>query len=297
MISVAVVQLSMSRNFRKNLFMSERIVRNAAANGANVIVLPELFKSQYFCQVQNPIWFKYAETIEESKIVRRFARLAKELEVVIPISFFEKYKNLYYNSVAVADTDGSIVGVYRKHHIPQGPNYNEKYYFTPSSDDYEVFDTRVGKIGVLICFDQWFSEAARILALNGADLIVMPTAIGNEPDYPDGESYMHWSHAIQGHSAVNGIPIAVANRIGRERFGKTHIDFYGGSFITDNKGSVVAQVGGVVQPNGGVDPEPVQLKGHVKYRFDPEKNDVFRASWGLLRDRRPETYYKIVQMY
>lgn len=297
MISPAVIQFSMSRQFRKNVPTAERMVRNAAANGANVIVLPELFKSQYFCQEQNQKWFKYAETFEESKLVRRFSNLAKELEVVIPIPFFEKYQKMYYNSVAVADTDGTIIGVYRKKHIPQGPCFNEKYYFTPNSDDYEVFYTRVGKIGVLVCFDQWFPEASRALALAGADLIVMPTAIGSEPDYPNGESYLHWARTIQGHSAANGIPIAVANRIGRERFGKTHIDFYGGSFITDNKGSVIAQVGGVVQSNGGVDPEPVIMKGHVKYSFNPRDNDIFRASWGLFRDRRPETYYKLVETY
>jgi N-carbamoylputrescine amidase len=284
----------MSRNVEDNLCTAERMVRNAAANGANVIVLPELFGSRYFCQEQNPKWFYLAETFEDSKIVDRIADLAWELGVVIPISFFEKDGNNYFNSVAVVDADGTILGKYRKTHIPQGPCYNEKYYFTPGDNEYKIFDTLYGKMGVLICWDQWNPEAVRSLALNGADFIVMPTAIGDEPDYPNNESYLHWARTIQGHSAANGVPIIVANRIGRERFGKTKIDFYGGSFITDGKGGIVAQVGGEPQKNGGVDPEPVEMKGHVKAVIDFKKNDRFNASWGLFRDRRPELYGGLV---
>lgn len=297
MISAAVIQFAMSRYMTDNIETAERMIRNAVANGANVIVLPELCTMRYFCQVQNPKWFKYAETYEESVVVTRFANLAMELEVSIIIPFFEKKGKKFYNSVAISDVDGAIVGVYQKIHIPQGPCYNEKYYFQPSDNDLQVFKTKFGKIGVLICWDQWFSEAARVLALKGADIIVMPTAIGTEPDYINGESYLHWARTIQGHSATSGVPIAVANRIGRERFGKTHIDFYGGSFITDNKGSIVAQVGGELQSNGGVDPEPIQIKSHVKYSFDPQENDIFRASWGLFRDRRPELYGELVKAY
>jgi N-carbamoylputrescine amidase len=270
------------------------MVRNSAANGANVIVLPELFHTRYFCQVQDPRYFDLAETFEESQIIDRFADLARELGVVIPIPFFERDNNNYYNSVAVADADGAIVGVYRKTHIPQGPCYNEKYYFTPGNNEYEIFETAYGKLGVLICWDQWFPESVRSLALGGADFVVMPTAIGSEPEYPDGETYFHWARTIQGHAAANGVPIVVANRIGRERFGKTKIDFYGGSFVTDNKGAVVAQVGGEEQDNGGVDPDVVEIKGHVKYTFDTVENDRFRASWGLFRDRRPELYGRLV---
>jgi N-carbamoylputrescine amidase len=292
--TIAALQFAMSRDVDYNLRTAERMVRNAAANGANVIVLPELFASRYFCQEQNPKWFHLAETLEDSRIVHRFAKIARDLDVVIPISFFERIGNNYFNSVAVADADGTILGVYRKTHIPQGPLYEEKYYFTPGNNEYEIFDTLYGKMGVLICFDQWMPEAVRSLALDGADFIVMPTAIGSEPEYPDGETYFHWARTIQGHSAANGIPIAVANRIGRERFGKTKIDFYGGSFITDNKGAVVLQVGGEPQKNGGVDPEPVEMKGHVKYTINFKENDLFKASWGIFRDRRPDLYERLV---
>lgn len=294
--TIAALQFSVSENAEDNLRTAERMVRNAAANGANVIVLPELFQSRYFCQEQKQKWFALAETVEESHVVRRFAKLAGELGVVIPISFFEHDRTNYnyYNSVAVADADGSILGTYRKTHIPQGDCYNEKYYFYPGNNDFEVFHTKFGKMGVLICWCQWNPEAARCLALDGADFIVYPTAIGSEPAFPDGESYMHWARTIQGHSAANGIPIAVANRIGRECFGDSKIDFYGGSFITDNKGAIVAQVGGEPQKNGGVDPEPVYMKGHIKMVIDTEENDLFRAGWGLLRDRRPELYGRLV---
>ena len=293
--SVAVLQFSMTSSTEDNMWVAEKMVRNAAANGAEVIVLPELFSMRYFCQEQNPRWFDHAETYEESEVVTRFANLAGELGVVTIIPFFEKDENAYYNSVAVADVDGAVVGVYRKTHIPQGPCYNEKYYFRPSDNKLGVADTKFGRIGVLICWDQWFPEASRILTLLGADLIVMVTAIGSEPDFPNGESYLHWARTIQGHSAANGIPIAVANRIGRERFGHTKIDFYGGSFITDNKGSIAVQVGGDPQGNGGVDPEPVMMKGFAKTSFDKKENARFRALWGLFRDRRPELYEELVR--
>ncbi|AGE53456.1 N-carbamoylputrescine amidase [Acanthocystis turfacea Chlorella virus GM0701.1] len=293
--SVAVLQFSMTRFLNQNLRTAENMVRNAAANGAEVIVLPELFSMQYFCQEQNGKWFDHAETYEDSKVVTRFANLAGELGVVIIISFFEKDGNEYYNSVAVADVDGAVAGIYRKAHIPQGPCYNEKFYFRPSANKFGVVDTKFGKIGVLICWDQWYPEASRILALLGADLIVMVTAIGSEPDFPNGESYLHWARTIQGHSAANGVPIAVANRIGRERFGRTKIDFYGGSFITNNKGAIAAQVGGNPQSNGGVDPEPIAMKGFVKTSFDKKENARFRALWGLFRDRRPELYEELVR--
>ncbi|AGE52738.1 N-carbamoylputrescine amidase [Paramecium bursaria Chlorella virus CZ-2] len=292
-ITIAALQFSVSKIVEDNLRTAERMVRNAAANGANVIVLPELFSTRYFCQEQNQKWFALAERID-CDMVFRFKKLAQELGVVIPISFFERVVNSYYNTVVVADADGSIAGVYRKTHIPQGDCYNEKYYFTPDDNEYEVFNTKFGNLGVLICWDQWNPEAARCLALGGADFIVYPTAIGSEPAFPNGESYLHWSRAIQGHSAASGIPVIVANRIGRERFGKSKIDFYGGSFITDNKGAIVTQVGGESQKNGGADPDPVYMKGHVKITIDTNENDMFRAGWGLLRDRRPELYGRLV---
>jgi N-carbamoylputrescine amidase len=284
-MKVATLQFSMSKNFGTNADRAERMVRNAAATGANVIVLPELFESRYFCQKMDPAFFSWAETVQDSCVVSRFSALAGELGVVIPIPFFEKRDNEYYNSCAVADADGEILGVYRKTHVPMGKCYEEKFYFTPSRDGYKVFDTKFGKIGVAICWDQWFPEVARSLALAGADLIVYPTAIGSEPEFPDGETYAHWMRTIQGHSAANGVPIVVANRIGKEK----KIEFYGGSFITDNKGAIVSQVGGDPK-NGNADPSPIPMKGHVTFEFDQIDYRIFRAYWGIFRDRRPETY-------
>lgn len=285
---VAVLQFGMDQYTEYNRDRAQRMVINAADAGAQVIVLPELFSSRYFCQTMNPKFFACAETLGDSEFVQGFARLAGELGVVLTIPFFEKNINNYYNSCAVADADGSIVGVYRKTHVPMGKCYEEKFYFTPGHGEYRVFDTKFGKIGVAICWDQWFPEIARCLALDGADLIVMPTAIGSEPEFPGGESYAHWVRTIQGHSAANGIPIAVANRIGTEK----KINFYGGSFITTNKGAIASQVGGVIE-NGNADPSPVQMKGHIIFELDREKNEHFRAFWGMFRDRRPELYGRI----
>lgn len=284
-MKVSVVQFAMNKDFDKNTDRAERMIRNAAATGANIVVLPELFESRYFCQTMDPKFFAWAETAEESRVVSRFSALAGELGVVIPIPFFEKKGNEYYNSCAVADADGKILGVYRKHHIPMGKCYEEKFYFSPGRGGYKVFDTLVGKLGVLICFDQWFPEAVRCMALAGAELVVMPTAIGSEPEFPDGESYMHWVRVIQGHSAANGIPVCVANRIGQEK----KIEFYGGSFITNNKGAIMTQVGGVPE-HGNADPSPIQIKGHATFEFDRMEYAIFRGFWGLLRDRRPSSY-------
>jgi len=284
-MKVAVLQFSMNHDFGKNADRAERMVRNAAATGANVIVLPELFETRYFCQKMDSKFFEWAETVEESCVVSRFSELACELGIVIPIPFFEKKGNEYYNSCAMADADGTILGVYRKTHIPMGKCYEEKFYFTPSREGFKVFDTKFGKIGIAICWDQWFPEAIRSLALASADLIVMPTAIGSEPEFPNGETYSHWMRTIQGHSAANGVPIAVANRIGKEK----KIEFYGGSFITDNKGAVVSQVGGIPE-HGNADPSPAQMKGHVTFEFDRVDYVIFRAYWGIFRDRRPELY-------
>lgn len=294
-VTIATTQFTCTHDIYGNIERAEMLVRNAAANGAQVIVLQELFATKYFCQTQSPQYFKLADPADDSVIVEIFSKLAKELGVVIPIPFFEKDGNNYYNSVAVADADGSIIGVYRKTHIPQSKCYEEKFYFTPSSNPYEVFETKYGKLGVLICWDQWFSEAAKCLALEGADFIVYPTAIGSEPEFPNGESYLHWARTITGHAAATGVPVIVANRIGRERFGKTKIDFFGGSFIADGTGAVVTQVGGVPQKNGGVDPEPVDLKGYTKYTFDLDALENHRAFWGLYRDRRPELYSRLIE--
>ncbi|ABU43650.1 N-carbamoylputrescine amidase [Paramecium bursaria Chlorella virus NY2B] len=294
-VTIATLQFECTKDVMGNIERAERMIRNAAANGAQVIVLQELFEMMYICQIQYPKFFKHAEPVNKSGTVHMFSNLAKELGVVIPIPFFEKDGNNYYNSVAVADADGSIVGVYRKTHIPQSECYEEKFYFTPSNNPYRVFETKFGKMGVLICWDQWFSEAAKCLALQGADFIVYPTAIGTEPEFPDGETYLHWARTITGHAAATGVPVIVANRIGHEELGGSEIDFYGGSFIADGTGAVVTQVGGVPQENGGVDPNPVELKGYTKYTFDLDALENHRAFWGLYRDRRPELYGRLVR--
>ena len=290
LVTIAVTQFECTNDMTENMRRAERVVRNAAARGSNVIVLQELFATTYFCQDQKRRHFALAEPLDDSRVVDFFSALARELGVVLPIPFFEKDGVKYYNSVAVVDADGSILGVYRKTHIPQGACYNEKFYFTPGKEDYAVFDTKFGKMGVLICWDQFFPEPARCLALQGADFIVYPTAIGTEPEFPNGETYLHWVRVIQGHAAANGIPIAVANRIGCEK----NITFFGGSFIADHTGHIMTQIGGDVQKNGGADPDPVQLKGYAGHAFDFEDNAHFRAAWGMFRDRRPELYYEMV---
>jgi len=282
---VTSLQFAMSKNSDENMDRAERMVRQAAINGSNIIVLPELFCSRYFCQKMNPKFFSWAEPVENSIVVNRFSKLAGELGVVIPIPFFEQINNEYYNSCAVADANGEILGVYRKTHIPMGKCYEEKFYFTPSRENFEVFDTKFGKVGIAICWDQWFPEVARSLALAGAEIIIYPTAIGSEPEFPDGETYAHWARTIQGHSAANGIPVVVANRVGKEK----KIEFYGGSFITDNKGAIVSQIGGDPK-NGNADPSPIPIKGAVTFGFDRVDYKIFRAYWGIFRDRRPELY-------
>ncbi|KAK2077024.1 hypothetical protein QBZ16_005252 [Prototheca wickerhamii] len=271
---------------------AEKNVRDAAAAGANIILIQELFEAPYFCQEQLAKYYDLAKPLEGNPLIERFASLAKELGVVLPLSFFERAGNAYFNSLVVADADGSIVGHYRKSHIPDGPGYQEKFYFSPGDTGFKVFDTRFGRIGALICWDQWFPEGARCLALMGAELIFYPTAIGSEPPpAPPVSSYLHWQRVMAGHAGASMVPVIAANRLGKEEFEKSHITFYGGSFITDETGRVVAQVGGKVPtPNGGPDADPEQVEGFVTASFDLDEIRTARASWGLFRDRRPELY-------
>lgn len=288
-VKAAAVQMSMCADQNENINKAERLVRKAAAEGANIILLPELFENLYFCQERNYDYYALATTPEENPAIQRFKEIAKELDVVIPVSFYEKCVNTTYNSVAVIDADGSVLGIYRKTHIPDDHFYQEKFYFTPGNTGFKVWDTKYGKIGVGICWDQWFPETARCMALMGADILFYPTAIGSEPIL-EVDSMPHWRRCMQGHSAANIVPVIAANRVGTETVKPSEANnnqssslcFYGSSFITDETGDVIVSA----DRNG---------EGVIIAEFDLEQIREMRMSWGLFRDRRPEQYNEIVK--
>ena len=288
-VTVAAVQMYCNRSREENLEAAERAVRDAAARGAQVILLPELFETWYFCQERNYSSYGLAMTLEENPAVQRLRRVAEELRVVLPVSFFERDGNVTYNSIAVIDADGSVLGVYRKTHIPDDHFYQEKFYFTPGNTGFRVWDTAYGRIGVGICWDQWFPEAARCMALMGAQLLFYPTAIGSEPII-ECDSMPHWRRCMQGHAAANVIPVIAANRVGRETVQPTkdnnsqssELVFYGSSFITDETGEVIEDAGRTEE-------------GILLHTFDLDAVEEMRFSWGLFRDRRPEMYRKIIE--
>lgn len=274
-LTIACTQMACSWDTEANLAEAEAKVREAAAGGARLILLQELFEAPYFCAEQNPDYFDLAKPFEGNPLIARFAAVAKELGVVLPISFFEKTAREYYNSVAIADADGTVLGVYRKTHIPDGFGYQEKFYFTPGDTGFRVWDTAVGRIGVGICWDQWFPEAARAMALMGADILLYPTAIGSEPQDPTIQSLDHWRRVMQGHAGANMCPLIASNRVGVETVGDG-LTFYGGSFIADETGALVADLGD--QPGIGL------------ARVDLGAIEKTRRAWGLFRDRRPDRY-------
>lgn len=275
-VTAAVTQMSCSRDREENLQKAERLVRQAAEQGAQIILLQELFETQYFCQTQNFEYMALARPFSESPAVKRLSALAKETETVIPVSFFERYGNTAFNSVAVLDADGSVLGIYRKTHIPDGLPYAEKFYFTPGDTGFRVWNTRYGKIGVGICWDQWFPEAARSMALLGAELICYPTAIGSEPAL-EIDSKDHWQRCMQGHAAANLIPVLASNRIGTETEGESSMTFYGSSFITDETGGIVEEADRTTETV-------------LVHTFDLDETALRRREWGVFRDRRPEMY-------
>lgn len=287
-VKVAAVQMRCAATVEENLRHVEELVREAAANGAKLILLPELWERPYFCQERRYEYYQYALPVEENPAVKMGMRLAKELQVVLPISFFERDVNQLYNSIVCIDADGTNLGVYRKTHIPDDHFYQEKFYFKPGDTGFKVFDTQVGKVGIGICWDQWFSETARCLALGGAEILLYPTAIGSEPIL-DTDSMPHWRRVMQGHSAANLMPVVAANRIGLETVEpceanadqKSALEFYGSSFMTDGTGALVQ--------DAGRDQEEIL---YAEYDFDALAED--RLSWGLFRDRRPECYGAIV---
>ena len=276
-ITVAATQMACSWDTHDNLERAEALVRQAASDGANAILLQELFETPYFCKDQKAELFNLARPFEGHPVIARFSALARELGVVLPISFFERANNAHYNSLAMIDADGAILGRYRKSHIPDGPGYQEKFYFNPGDTGFLVFDTHFGRMGTAICWDQWFPEAARAMALQGAEVLFYPTAIGSEPQDPTLDSRGHWQRVMQGHAAANLMPVVASNRIGAEEGDSCTVTFYGRSFVADPTGALLAEA--------GEDRETA-----VEATFDLDALANQRAAWGLFRDRRPELY-------
>jgi N-carbamoylputrescine amidase len=276
-ITLAATQFAMSEDRAANLDKAEAMVRRAAKAGADIVLLPELFETPYFCKDQLPEFFDWARPLEGNPMLDRMAALAVELGVVLPVSFFERAQNTYYNSLLMIDADGSRLGLYRKSHIPDGPGYQEKYYFRPGDTGFKVWQTRFGRVGVAVCWDQWFPEAARSMALQGADFLFYPTAIGSEPQDPTLDSRDHWQRVMQGHAGANLVPLVASNRVGHEIGRPTETTFYGSSFIAGPTGAKLAEADRVEE-------------SVLTARFDPELIRRQRDSWGLFRDRRPDLY-------
>ncbi|SFM26952.1 N-carbamoylputrescine amidase [Halopseudomonas yangmingensis] len=277
LVSVAATQMSCSWDRQDNIAKAEALVREAAGRGAQIILIQELFETPYFCQKPNPEYLQLATPVEENLAIRHFQALARELQVVLPISFFELAGRARFNSVAIIDADGSNLGIYRKSHIPDGPGYHEKYYFNPGDTGFKVWQTRYARIGVGICWDQWFPESARAMALLGAEILFYPTAIGSEPHDPAINSREHWQRVQQGHAGANLMPLVASNRVGRELQDDYSITFYGSSFIADQFGAKVQEL-------------DQQEQGVLVHSFDLDALEHIRSAWGVFRDRRPSLY-------
>ncbi|MDU2240119.1 MAG: N-carbamoylputrescine amidase [Paenibacillus sp.] len=282
-VKVAATQMSCSSNKEENIAKADRLVREAARQGAQIILLQELFETPYFCQKEKSDYYVYATELEENAAIQHFRKVAKELEVVLPISFYEKKNNARYNSLAVIDADGEVLGRYRKSHIPDGPGYEEKFYFNPGDTGFKVWKTRYAKIGVGVCWDQWYPEAARCMALMGAELLFYPTAIGSEPQDGSIDSKDHWQMCMLGHAASNLVPVIASNRVGTETDEDSSITFYGSSFIAGPQGNKVAEADRT---------EETVLVAE----FDLDQLEIQRIEWGIFRDRRPDLY-KIITSY
>ncbi len=280
-VKVAATQMATSWNREDNLMKAERLVRKAAQEGANIILLQELFETPYFCQKEKYKYFQLATTSETNEAIKRFKKIAKELHVVLPISFFERANNVFYNSLALIDTDGEVKGIYRKTHIPTGECYEEKFYFSPGDTGFMVFDTEFGKLGLGICWDQWFPETARSLALLGAEILMFPTAIGSEPT-PTIDSKLHWQNTMRGHAAANIMPLVASNRVGVEKDDDSSMTFYGSSFIANEEGEIVKELNRTEE-------------NILVAEFDLDEIAKKRYSWGVFRDRRPEMYKTLLK--
>ncbi|MGA0541557.1 N-carbamoylputrescine amidase [Neotabrizicola sp. VNH66] len=277
-VTLSATQFACSWDLPRNLEAAESAIRAAAGQGAQVILIQELFGAPYFCIEERPEYFALAAPAEGHPLIARFADLARELGVVLPCSFFERAGQAFFNTLAMIDADGKVLGYYRKSHIPQGPGYEEKFYFSPGDTGFRVWETAFGRIGAGICWDQWFPEAARAMALMGAEVLLYPTAIGSEPPAPGYDSQPHWETVMRGHAAANLLPVVASNRIGTETApGGTGVTFYGSSFIADHMGALLAKA--------GRDTAEV-----LTATVDLDAIAALRASWGLFRDRRPELY-------
>ena len=276
-VTIATTQMACGANQAENIARATDLVHRAAKSGAQIVLLQELFATPYFCKDQRQDLFALAAPADSHPVIEAMRSVAAELQVVLPVSFFERANAAHYNSVAMVDADGSVLGIYRKAHIPDGPGYQEKYYFNPGDTGFRVFGTRYGALGCAICWDQWFPEAARIMALKGAEILLYPTAIGSEPQDPALDSRDHWTRVMQGHAGANVMPLVAANRIGAEQGESCAITFYGSSFIAGPTGEIVAQA--------GRDEEAV-----LTASFDLDAIAAMRASWGVFRDRRPDLY-------
>ena len=281
-IKVAATQMSCSWEIEENISKAKILIDQAAKKGANIILLQELFQTPYFCIQYDEKIFKLAQTFDNNKILDEMSKIAKDLNVVLPISFFEKDNNAYFNSIAVINADGNILGKYRKSHIPDGPGYLEKYYFNPGNTGFKVWETKFGKIGIGICWDQWFPEAARIMALKGAEILFYPTAIGDElmSKY---DSSSAWQRVMQGHAAANIVPVVASNRIGSETVKDQTNGFYGKSFICDRTGNIISEA--------SKNKEEIIIA-----EIDIEENHLFRRNWGLFRDRRVDLYKELLTL-
>jgi N-carbamoylputrescine amidase len=279
MVKVAAVQMRMGEDQEANRGRAEALVREAAENGAQIVLLPELFEGLYFCKDMDDKYFDWARAREGHPLIERFSALAKELGVVLPLSYFERDGERYFNSLVMIDADGSVLENYRKTHIPSGPGYEEKFYFVPGDTGFKVWQTRFGKLGVGICWDQWFPETARSLALLGAELIFYPTAIGSEPEIHV-DSKEHWQRVQQGHSAANTVPVIAANRIGEEAGESCTLTFYGSSFATDYTGKKIAEA-------------DRESEGVIYAEYDLDEIARQRDYWALFADRRPSMYAEV----
>lgn len=277
-VTFAAAQFACSWNRAANVAKAKEMARDAAARGAQVVLLQELFETPYFCQDQLPEYFRLAAPFEGNPLIAEMAELAGALGIVLPVSFFEQAGKAYFNALAMIDADGRVLGRYRKSHIPDGPGYQEKFYFTPGDTGFKVWPTRFGQLGCGICWDQWFPEAARAMALMGAEALLYPTAIGTEPPpAPPVDSRDHWRRVMQGHAGANYVPLLAANRIGTEKGTVGDMTFYGSSFIAGPTGDIVAEL-------------DRESEAVVLASFDLEEIARMRASWGLFRDRRPDLY-------
>ncbi len=284
-IKLALVQMSVSSSLEENVRKAETFVREAAAKGARIILLPELFENHYFCQIEREEFFAWAHPLDNHPFLSKFQQLAAQLGVVIPLSIFEKAGQAHFNSLVMIDADGQRLGLYRKSHIPDGPGYEEKYYFNPGDTGFRTWATRFGRIGVGICWDQWFPECARIMALQGADLLLYPTAIGSEPSdvVSSPNTPAMWQRAMQGHAVSNSVYVGAANRIGVESFENASCTFYGHSFLADYRGEILESL-------------PAEQEGLVIQKLDFEAARTFRAGMGFFRDRRPELYRALLTL-